>query len=215
MGGYVILKSNGAQLSYAKVENAYNKTNGYNGKPLPEIQTGTREFFELYLNHGIGDSLTGTIKNDSYYYAYLPDSTVEETMSYSANPDVALICCDSNVHAVLEKNLGIVAANFFTGKCDDIVKIDPAYSNITAVESINAETPACVMISKDGGDKYIISVSDPTGTYSRTDLTVQIAGVTKILSKDENVCVTLKDGVISATVNTEKRLRKTYTFVVS
>lgn len=212
MGGYVILKDDGAKLSYAKVENAYNNTNGYNGKKLPEAQTGTREFFELYLTHGIGDSASGRIENDKYFYAYLPSATVEETIAYSANPDVALLRRDSNAHAVLENKLGIVAVNFFANAT---VNIDSTYSNITAVKSITANAPSCVMISNTNEGNYVISVSEPTCTYSSISFDIQIEGVTQIVSSDENLNVSINEGTVSVTANTEKALRRTYTFTVN
>ena len=112
MGGYVILSDDGATLYYKKVSNSYNGTTGYTEEELPAKLKGEKQFFELYLSHGVSSSY-GTVENNSYFYAYLPEATVEQTNAYYSAPDVELLARSGKAHAVIEKTLNIVACNFF------------------------------------------------------------------------------------------------------
>ena len=213
MGGYVILSDDGATLYYKKVSNSYNGTTGYTEEELPAKLKGEKQFFELYLSHGVSSS-DGTVENNSYFYAYLPEATVEQTNAYYSAPDVELLARSGKAHAVIEKTLNIVACNFFE---EDLatVKVGAKYSDVTAVKSISAETPCSVMITKGENGEYMISVSDPTQLYRNTILSINISGVTQIVSKDDEVKASFtEDGELSILVNTQGSLGQTYNLTV-
>lgn len=215
MGGYVILKDDGAKLIYKKATNEYNNATNQTGT-LPAYMQGTRDFFELYLNHGTGNTESGKLTSNSYFYAYLPEATAEETATYYENPDVELLKRTSSVHAVIEKKLGIVACNFFIEDGDDgaTLSVQSKYSSVTAVKSINASTPCSVMITKNGDGSYTVSVSDPTQEYRQTTLSIEIEGVSTVVSSDGEVKATIDGGNIDVVVDTSAKLGQTYTFTV-
>ena len=121
----------------------------------------------------------------------------------------------TNAHAVIEKKLGIVAANFFAEGSGEKVTVAAKYSESTAVKYITADTPACVMVTKGENGEYIISVSDPTNMFRNTVVEIEIEGVTRVVSGDSNVRADINDGIISIVANTQNSLRATYSITVA
>jgi hypothetical protein len=141
IGGYVFFDDNKVKYKKATHNNLFK----------PE-DTQTYVFLEIVMHHGIGDEKL----NGAYAYAYLPASSEEKTASYSKNPDIEILSLTKNVHAVYEKNLGILAVNFF-----DADKFEgKGYS-------IEAKTVSSLMI--ENGTLYL---SDPTGKLDFVELTV-------------------------------------------
>ena len=204
MGGYVILKNDGCTLRYRKATGMWHGTQG----DKPATANGSADFLELYLVHGKGN---GTLDNSNYYYAYLPEASVEQTNAYAANPDVTLLARNSDVHAVLEKKLGIVAANFFVDAAEQTVEVD---DSSTAVKSIAATSLCSVIVSKGEDGQYRISVADPTRSYSTLDLTVQIEGISEIVGKDDKVTASISGDTVTVKVNTQGSLGATYELTV-
>ena len=209
MGGYVILKDYGASLIYKKASNSYNGTTGYTDEELPNNLKTNREFFELYISHGVGDK-NGSPQSTRYYYAYLPEATVEQTQEYSNNPDVELLNINK-AHAVLEKKLGIVAANFFE---NTTVSVPTEYAQYTGVKSITAQTICSVMVEKGEDGGYIISVADPTRALDGMDLTVNISGITEVVSANSSVTATVNGETVTVKVNCTGSLGQTFTLTV-
>jgi hyaluronate lyase len=152
MGGYVILKDYGAALKYVKT---YKSGDG-NGYMNSSEATQKRSFLEIVLDHGVGNTSSGKLDSNKYFYAYLPEASTEETAKYSASPDVEILLANENAHAVYEKSLGIFAINFFD--CDT-VKIGDY--------TVSAKTPCAAMIRNDK-----IFISDPTCMQKTLELTV-------------------------------------------
>jgi hyaluronate lyase len=209
MGGYVIFKDFNASLVYKKASNSYNGTTGYTEAELPQNLKTNREFFELYLNHGEGDK-NGTLQSNRYYYAYLPEATVEQTAEYSKNPDVELLNINK-AHTVLEKKLGIVASNFFENVK---VNVPAEFSQYTNVKSISAQTICSVMVEKGDDGAYIISVADPTRLLDGINFTVNISGITQVVSADNGVSASVSDNTVTVKVNCKDSLGQTFTLTV-
>ena len=71
------------------------------------------------------------------------------------------------------------------------------------------------MITKGENGEYMISVSDPTQLYRNTILSINISGVTQIVSKDDEVKASFtEDGELSILVNTQGSLGQTYNLTV-
>jgi hyaluronate lyase len=141
IGGYVFFDDNKVKYKKATHNNLFKAED-----------TQTYDFLEIVMHHGIGDEKL----NGAYAYAYLPASSEEKTASYSKNPDIEILSLTKNVHAVYEKNLGILAVNFF-----DADKFEgKGYS-------IEAKTVSSLMI--ENGTLYL---SDPTGKLDFVELTV-------------------------------------------
>lgn len=202
MGGYVFL---GNEDVYYRVV-----ANSANAKGTEAASSYSFEFLEVVIDHGIGD---GELDNDKYSYVYLPESTVEQTESYYANPDVTVLAGSKSTHAVLEKTLGIVAANFFTEGDNTVVKVKNA-AEYTAVTELSADTPCSVMVTKNTDGSYTISASDPTQMFRNTVLSVSITGVTEVVSADANVNASVDSGVISILINSEGSHGQTFNLTV-
>ncbi len=209
MGGYVILNDYGASLEYKKASNSYNGTTGYKDAELPSNLKNNREFFELYLNHGKGDK-DGKLQSTRYFYAYLPEATVEQTVEYSSNPNVELLKINK-AHAVLEKELDIVASNFFE---NTTVTVDSKFAQYTNVKSISAQTICSVIVEKGEDGAYTISVADPTRALPGMDFTVNISGITQVVSADNGVTASVSDNTVTVKVNCKDSLGQTFTLTV-
>ena len=121
----------------------------------------------------------------------------------------------NKVHAVLEKSLGIVAANFFAK--NGRISVDSEYAECTAVKSIKSITTSSIMIRKGDNGQYNISVSDPTNSYSLSEvsLEIKITGITSVVSCDEGVKAEIIDNTIYLTVDTENSRGATFNFTVA
>ncbi len=211
MGGYVILPN--AAGSYDAGTLYYRKvTNGYNGtRPADNGTSEKYTFFEMYIDHGKNP------EDGRYVYAYLPEATAEETVAYNANPDVAVLRRNQYVHAVIEKDLGIVACNFFSEKSSgETVTVDGGkYGSATAVRSVTSKSAASVMVTKNADGTYTISASNPSQDYQSIEISVTIDGASTVVSGDPNVSVTsFANGVINLTVNTSDCMGQTYNITV-
>jgi hypothetical protein len=141
MGGYVFFDD-------SKV--TYNKSTKSNYRNADDKTT--YDFAEIVINHGVGDGAL----NSSYAYAYLPTMTENETAGYSANPDTEILLLTEKAHAVYEKNLGILAINFFEAGVFE----GKGYS-------IEAKTVCSVMIRDN-----VLYVSDPTCSLDAVELNI-------------------------------------------
>ena len=189
-GGYVFLGND--EVYYRVIKNYANaKGTEYKGS-----DSGSMEFLEIVINHGIGNSSL----DGKYAYLYLPEATLDETNAYNANPDVEILLRSDTTHAVLEKKLGIVGCVFFED-FSDAVELD---SESTAVSYIESETPCAVMISKNADGSYTVSVSDPTQSYSNIKLSVSIDGISEITNADGNVNGSISGGTLNINVKNAK-----------
>ncbi len=184
MGGYVFLGNH--TVSYKKATNMPYGSD-------PDSGADTRDFLEVTIEHGIGNSSL----DGRYAYVYLPEATLEETNTYNANPDVEILHRSDTTHAVLEKKLGIVGCVFFED-FSDAVEVD---NESTAVSYIESETPCAVMISKNADGSYTVSVSDPTQTYSSLKFYITIDGISEVVSADTGVSSSISGNTASVTVN--------------
>ncbi len=212
MGGYVFLRTNsdgtdkdGNTVYYRKA--TYDSSAN---SPADKLYgTGTRSFLEINFSHGSGAVIDGR-----YFYAYLPEATVQETEAYLADPDVLPLAYVPNTHAVLETKLGIFAANFFTEGDNDTVSIGEGYYTYTNVRGVEADTPCSVMISKNAAGETVISVSDPTQSFSNTVIRVTLESVSEVISADPDIKTKLESSTVSITVNTQNACGKTFTVTV-
>ncbi len=188
MGGYVFLTEQDVRCQKAE-RYPYQSEQG---------TADSRSFLEITLNHGNGD---GNL-NGRYAYVYLPEATVQETQDYYSRyakdeGDIVILKRNSSAHAVLERTLGVVGCVFFEKHAS--VSVNDGNLGVSKIE---AESPCTVMVSKNAQGELVISVSDPTQTYSSVKVSVFAEGVTEVVSADDGVSATVDNGVITLTVNT-------------
>lgn len=117
------------------------RTGNWNAQGTTEGEE-TNQFGAFWFEHGKGPS------NAKYSYVILPGKNGEETAAYSRNPDVEVLECSEDAHAVRERTLGITAVNFWNNKK-------------TAAAGITSNRASSVIMQLSG-DEITVGVSDPT-----------------------------------------------------
>lgn len=102
----------------------------------------TRNYLTMWFNHGVNP------QNATYEYVLLPNKTKEEVSSYSSKPEIEILANNNKVQSVREKELNIIAANFWT---DEVNEID----------IIKTDKKSSIMV-KETQEFIEVSVSDPT-----------------------------------------------------
>ncbi|MDD4688831.1 MAG: polysaccharide lyase 8 family protein [Eubacteriales bacterium] len=179
---------------------------GSNIKALRELRDGTnyglyeipwnynykesRYYMTMWYDHGANPD------NQGYSYVLLPTYSADQTAEYNTNPDIEIIAKTDSIHAVKEKSLGIVAANFF--------------SNGGSADIITSDSQSSVMVKNNNGEVEI-AVSDPTMANTgivTVEVCVPVGGLLKadsgvnIISADENS--------VKISVNVNKSQGKTF-----
>jgi hyaluronate lyase len=152
-----------------------------NGRATTPGDAITNNYVTMWMNHGVDPT------NGSYQYVLLPNKIASQVSSYASNPDITVLENSTEAQAVKEKNLGIVAANFW----NDAVK---------TVDLITADKKASVMTKETASD-IEVSVSDPTKSNAGV-INIELnrsAGST--LSSDPEITVTQLSPTIKFTVN--------------
>ncbi len=142
----------------------------YNGDSVPR----SNNYLTLWLNHGMNPT------NSSYAYVLLPNRTVSQVSEYAAHPDIQILENSENIHAVLEKKLNIIGANFW----NDRVSLLKVHNS----DYLSVDKKASVMVQKTPTELNV-AVSDPT-QLNTSSITLTIDETTKkLLSSDANVTV--------------------------
>jgi hyaluronate lyase len=148
----------------------------------------TNNFLSLAFPHGVNPV------NVSYTYVLLPGKSVKETEEYAKKPDIKILKNKDNVHAVKEKELGIIAANFW---------------NPDSVMFIKASNPLSMMLKEEKGS-LTLAVSDPTQSQDSLTLELDKQDYT-VESKDDNVNIIQTSPTIKVQINTAGSQGKTFT----
>jgi hyaluronate lyase len=141
----------------------------------------TRNYLTLWFGHG------KTPKDASYAYVLLPNRSAAETKAYAENPNMEIVKHTTRVHAVRERKLGLLGANFWTP--------GPNKADI-----ITCKGEASVMLGKEPGGEFIVAVADPTHRGQVVELEIgRTAG--KAISKDARIKVIQLKPTIKLNVN--------------
>lgn len=162
---------------------SWNQVNSGGSKELV-----TNNYLSLALSHGVNP-----IKA-SYSYVLLPSKDLKATEEYGKNPDIKIIKNTEDVHAVKERELGILAANFW---------------NPDTVMFINASNPLSMLLKEEKG-VLTLAVSDPTQTQDSLTLELDKQDY-RVESNDENVKVIQTSPSIKVQINVKNSQGKTYT----
>jgi len=135
------------------------------GDAVIHVTEGERRFFELWLSHG--EKPQGAC----YAYVMLPGRSAEETAGYSADPDVEILACTKQLHAVKEKRLGITAIVFWEAG---------SYGGITV------DKP-CIVMAREADGRLRLAVSEPTQKAQTVQMKIERALTAEQL--DERITV--------------------------
>ena len=116
-------------------------------KFYPKNAVDSGEVVTISIDHGYNT------KKASYAYCILPDRTPEQTAAFAKQPSFVVNSNNSECQAVSSADGNITEAVFYT---PSTVKIKTLGGKLTA------KTPGIIMIKKEAGEKYAITVSDPT-----------------------------------------------------
>lgn len=149
----------------------------------------TNQFASFWFEHGKKPS------NADYSYVILPGKHAEETAQYCENPDIEVLACSEDAHAVRERALGITAVNFWNNKA-------------TTAAGITSSKAASV-IMQINGDEATVGVSDPTQeNHGTIEISLPYIGG-DIKESDANVEVLQKTPFIKLSVRTAEMAGRT------
>lgn len=134
-----------------------------------ENVTHTRNYLSLVFGHGHNPV------NETYAYVLLPNRSAALVSQYASAPDIEIIENSSDVQAVKEHQLQIVAANFWQDGVHiaDIIKSNKKSSIMTRID----------------GNELEVSVSDPTQLNTGT-IEVEIArSAADVITSDPRVTI--------------------------
>lgn len=123
-------------------------------------ETITAPIFSIWLNHGT------TPDNATYQYIVAPNKTIKEMESYTQNTGLEIKKNDSKGQIVYSKINNLYAIVMYTAGTINLEKELSLYSD-----------KPCMILLKTKDQKYTISISDPT--YSQQKINISIS---KILS---------------------------------
>lgn len=118
------------------------RTNSWDNIGSGSTNIVTNRFLTVWRDHGTNPS------NASYSYVLLPNKSAAQVSSYASNPNVSILAQSTNVHAVKENTLNLLAANFWT-------------NGTNTVDFLTSYQKASVLV-KDDPTTIEIAVSDPT-----------------------------------------------------
>lgn len=150
----------------------------------------TRHYLSLAFDHGVNPD------GASYEYVLLPGKSSEATNQYAQKPDIEIIENSVKAHAVKERDLGILAANFFE-------------STPHKIDFIRSYGPASVVV-QEKDDEITLSVSDPTQTQSQIKLDLGRVSL-QVISQDNTVKVTDFESYTELEIDVSNSKGKTHT----
>lgn len=150
-----------------------------------------KNYMTMWVDHGANPV------DAKYSYALLPDKSSQQVSDYASNPDFTILENSSNVQAIKEKKLNIVAANFWN---DGLNKVD----------MISSDKKASVMTRINNGILEVF-VSDPTMSNTGTiNLTID-KNTVQTLSLPAGMQVLQAGPALKLQVNVKNSIGKTFT----
>ncbi len=131
--------------------------------------TATRNYLTLWFDHGAKPA------NASYSYVLLPNFSSSQVSAYAAAPEIVIIENSTDVQAVRETGLGVVAANFWN-------------SGTRTADLITCSGAAAVITTEDAAGLWV-AVSDPTQINTGTIEVELDRGGTALVFADPGITV--------------------------
>ena len=142
----------------------------------------TRNYLTLWLDHGVNPA------NASYAYVLLPNYTTLQTSNYALAPEITILENSTNMQAVKETTLNIVAANNWT-------------NGTRTIDLITVNNKASIM-TQESATGLAVAVTDPTQTNTGSILVTLNRAANSVVSLDPLIKVTQLRPAIQMTVNT-------------
>jgi hyaluronate lyase len=145
----------------------------------------TRNYLTLWFDHGKDPEAA------SYACVLLPNRKAAEVGKYAEKPDVEIVAHTTRVHAVREKKLGLLAANFWT-------------PGPNKADVLTCKGQASVMLGEAKEGELVLAVADPTHAGARIELEIA-RKASKVLSKDREIKVERLSPTIRLSVSVKGR----------
>jgi len=187
-GGYYFPE--GATLNMLREERTSAWHNINQGGPTRPV---TRNYATIWFDHGINPS------GATYAYVLLPGKSADDTASYSAHPPVQILQNNSNIQAVRETNLNVLAANFWQSGSVDV---------------LSSQTPAAIILQQQVMT-LTVSASDPQRLLQTLTITINIPGYHTVTQQDSQINVTQLSPAISFTVDVSSSTGASYSATFS
>lgn len=150
----------------------------------------TKNYVEMWLSHGVNPV------GKTYDYVLLPGKSQEEVAKYAVNPNIEILSNTPQVQAVKEKELGILAANFWEDE-------------VATVDNLTVNKKASVM-KKQEKNMLEVAISDPT-MKNTGKIEVEInQKVYSVIRKSEEIEITSLSPTIKFSVDVSKAEGKTF-----
>ncbi len=147
-----------------------------------------KNYLSLSFDHGDAP------QNGNYSYVLLPNKDAAATAAYSENPQVSIISQTNKVHAVEQKELGILAANFWSA---------------AELEKLHVDQPSSVMLRQED-DKLTVAVSDPLRNQGKITVNIAAKGE-QIIVKDPAVSVVQMSPYITLEIDMKQAMGQSRT----
>lgn len=176
-----------AEISVKKVANT-GKWADVKKKSSEELVT--KNYVEMWLSHGANPI------GKTYEYVLLPGKSQQEVAKYATNPNIEIVSNTPQVQAVEEKELGILAANFWEDE-------------VATVDNLTVNKKASIM-KKQKKNTLEVAVSDPT-MKNTGKIEVKIGQKAyNVITKSEGIEIISLSPTIKFTVDVNKAEGKNF-----
>ncbi len=165
--GYLFLEGTQVQALRETRTGSWREINAYHSEARDEV---ARHYLTLWIEQGVRPAAA------SYAYTILPGQSATALARYAENPDVVILTNTPAVHAVQQKTLGMVAANFW--------KDTPTRVPLDGRSWLSSNRKACVMVRRQEGT-ITLAVSDPTRANTESIMIVLALPSHTVLTKSD------------------------------
>lgn len=164
------------------------RTGNWNAQGTTEGEE-TNQFATFWFEHGKKPN------GADYSYVVLPGKDAAGTQSYAENPDIQVLECSEDAHAVRENSLGMTAVNFWNNK-------GKTAAGITS----NKAASVTMQVS---GEEVTVGIADPTQENKGIiEISIPYAGES-VIETDDEIQVIQTTPFIKLSVNTAGTVGKT------
>lgn len=142
-----------------------------------------RHYFTAWFEHDAQG------KDDEYAYLLLPGRTPRQIAAFEADPIIEIVACTREMHAVMDKKLGLYAVHFWEDRQQTTGRV-------------RSDKRASVLVKEDEG-RVEVCIADPSQSHEGTmtlELDVSVQGVEAC---DERITVNQLSPFVGLSVNLE------------
>jgi hyaluronate lyase len=167
VGGYVFPGgASNLRAAFTSNTGGWSDVTGDKRGPAPPF---TDDYLKLWYDHGARPA------GAAYAYVLLPNLAAGEVAAYAARPEIVVLVNSSAMQAAAKPSLGVVMANFWTGRTQ-------------SAGGITAEAPASV-VTCAGASGLAVGICDPTQANPGSIRITLDQAATAVVSADPGIRV--------------------------